>query len=259
MSMGGESTYGEGLSHGQRSLIMRSMKVCRVLRSSRLPTVRCAFALRLLAVGGALLAVAWPATALAHEHRSVGPYRFLVGWKVEPAYSDSLNAVQLFLTDASGNPVPGACNDLTVRVESGGKTSPPLRLRPVFNSPTECDAQVLPTRPGMYTFRFTGSIAGTPIDQSFTSSEHTFSNVEDASAIQFPAKDPTRGELAQRQDRLALREQAAAQAAQGAEQLAIAALVVAGVALLALLGLVAGRWWRPRSRSDVADAGEVAR
>ncbi|HLH67693.1 MAG TPA: hypothetical protein VKY90_01340 [Candidatus Dormibacteraeota bacterium] len=212
---------------------------------------------RSFVAGGTLLVMALPVTALAHEHRTVGPYRFVVGWKVEPAYSDSINAVQLFLTDANGNPVPGACNDLTVRVENGSQESAPLRLSPVFNSPTECDAPVLPTRPGTYTFRFTGSIDGTPIDQSFTSSERTFSNVEDASAIQFPTKDPTRGELAQRQARLALRDQANVERA---DRLAIAALAVAGAALLILLAMAVRGWWRrPRSRSEVGDAGEVAR
>jgi hypothetical protein len=56
---------------------------------------------------------------------------------------------------------------------------------------------MLPNRPGTYTFHFTGSIGGQKLDESFTSSDHTFNDMQNASSIQFPARDPSRGEIAQ--------------------------------------------------------------
>lgn len=210
--------------------------------------------LRMIALAGPLLAALLLATpALAHEHRDVGPYQFTVGWKQEPSYSDSLNAVQLYVKDAGGNPVAGVCNGLKVVVSTGGQKTEPLTLKPVWNSPTECNTSVLPTRPGTYTFRFQGQIGDTAVDQSFTSSDKTFNSIQNSSAIQFPAQDPTRGEIAQRLDKLDLRYQAQLQQVnQRAERdhnLAIAGLSVAVLAVLALVVVVVLELWRRRRRA----------
>src|SRR5205814_2089463 len=60
----------------------------------------------------------------------------------------------------------------------------------------EYDASVIPTRPGNYTFHFTGSINGQNVDDQFTSSDTTFNPVQDPAGAQFPAKDPTTAQLA---------------------------------------------------------------
>lgn len=193
----------------------------------------------LLAAAGLLVA----SPALAHERRAVGPYSFVVGWKNEPSYSDSLNAVQVFVRDGAGNPVPGVCDALQVTVSSGGQKTKALAMKPVFNSPTECDTSLLPTRPGTYTFRFQGKVGDTAVDEAFTSSSTTFNDVEDSSAIQFPAQDPTRGQLAQRVVRLDRRDQAQLDAitrhADADRRLGIAGVAVGAFAVLALVVVVA--------------------
>ena len=57
---------------------------------------------------------------------------------------------------------------------------------------------MVPTRPGAYTFHFTGTIRGDAIDETFKSSDTTFDDIKAASEVEFPAKDPSTGELAQR-------------------------------------------------------------
>ncbi|HWD71773.1 MAG TPA: hypothetical protein VG779_04535, partial [Actinomycetota bacterium] len=91
-----------------------------------------------------------------------------------------------------------------------------------------------PTRPGTYAFHFTGSIAGQNIDETFTSSDKTFSDVADAGGIQFPARDPSNGELAAKLTNLDPRL-ASLQAAQ-----ARAASKASTATTLAVVGIVAG-------------------
>src|SRR5438046_10705188 len=46
--------------------------------------------------------------ALGHEHRSVGPYTFVVGWINEPAYVNAANGLSLAVTETSSSkPVEG--------------------------------------------------------------------------------------------------------------------------------------------------------
>lgn len=210
-------------------------------------------------VAGAVLTTVAPAAA--HERRAVGTYQFVVGWKVEPAFSDVNNAVQIFVRDGSGNPVTLGADDLKVEVIQSGQKSDVLPLKSVFNSPGEYNAPMLPTRPGTYTFHFTGAIAGQKVDESFTSSDHTFNDMQNASNIQFPAKDPTRGELAQNltrsDERIAdsqtriVQLQAdltrAQQAADTDRWLAIAGIVLGVLGILALATMV---WLERRRRSE---------
>ena len=55
-------------------------------------------------LGGIVLLFSLTTPALAHEDRPVGPYNFHVGWHVEPALVDQLNAVELTVTQ-NGQPV----------------------------------------------------------------------------------------------------------------------------------------------------------
>lgn len=72
------------------------------------------------------------------------------------------------------------------------------------------------------------------MDQTFTSSERTFDSVMDPAEGEFPARDPSRAELAQRVERLSARVDTAAQDA-GRAQSAVRTATVLGV-----LGLLAG-------------------
>ena len=140
-----------------------------------------------------LLAVP-PATA--HEIRKVGAYRFTVGFGNEPAYLGQENFVQFFLATGSGKPVTDLTNSLKVDVEVGSK-SKPLALEPSFDpdtglgTPGEYEAFFFPTTMGKYTFHFHGSIHRQKVDQSFTSSPTTFSEVESPTSVEFPNKVPT--------------------------------------------------------------------
>lgn len=211
-------------------------------------------------VAGALLTTVVPASA--HERRNVGAYQFVVGWKVEPAFSDVSNAVQIFVRDGSGQPVTLGADDLKVEVLQGGQRSDTLPLKSVFNSPGEYNAPMLPTRPGTYTFHFTGTIGGQKVDESFTSSDHTFNDMQNAANIQFPAKDPSRGEIAQNIARNDQRAQSrmedlqaqltrAQQAADDDRWLAIAGISLGVIGIIALAVVV---WLERRRRRAVAPA-----
>src|SRR2546425_1008086 len=53
----------------------------------------------------------------------------------------------------------------------------------------------VPTRPGTYTFHFTGAIKRQQVDLRITSGETTFDDIKDSNEAQFPAKDPSNADL----------------------------------------------------------------
>ena len=63
-----------------------------------------------------------------------------------------------------------------------------LALRPIFGSPGEYTADLIPTAPGVYEFRFFGDIQGNAINESFVSAGGGggFDDVRPASELQFP-------------------------------------------------------------------------
>jgi hypothetical protein len=77
------------------------------------------------------------------------------------------------------------------------------------------------------------------IDQSFTSSETTFDPVREATAIEFPAKDPSAGQLAGKVHRLDARLDGTAAAAGRAQTIGGAGVLAAVVGIV--IGLAAGR------------------
>ncbi|MDQ4143251.1 MAG: hypothetical protein M3198_05790 [Actinomycetota bacterium] len=187
-----------------------------------------------------LIALAWllPSTpAAAHEQRSVDGQSVVVGWEVEPAFTGVANAVGVMVT-SGGRPVEGL--ELKAEVifgtQDSSRRTAPLDLEPAFGQPGKYTAPILPSRPGTYTFHITGELGGRPFDQSFTSGEGTFDSVTDPE--EFPVKDPTRAELAERTERLLSRIDPARDRPSGSVRgLAIAGIVV-GLAGL-LVGLVA--------------------
>lgn len=191
------------------------------------------------------LLLALPGLVAAHEHRTVGHYEMTVGWMDEPTYAGFKNAVQLLLHDASGKVVNDLGDTLKVEVIFGGQKTGPLSLDPAFDleehlgTPGEYQAAVIPTRPGNYTFHFIGSIKGQKVDQSFTTSEKTFDPVKNASEIEFPAKDPSRADLAIRLERLSPRVDVAEQSVAQVRTLAIAGIVLGALGLM--VGLAARR------------------
>jgi hypothetical protein len=110
-----------------------------------------------------------------------------------------------------------------------------------FGTPGDYRAWFIPTTPGAYTFHFTGTIKGQRVDQRFTSGPTTFDEVKDSAEVQFPAKDPTTGQLTTRLDRetqrlnqaVAASERRAKDEAGTARLIAIVGLVVGALGLVA--------------------------
>ena len=226
---------------------------------------------RLLSVGivaglVAAFGVSGAGTAWAHEERTVGRYVLAVGFGTEPAYAGQQNSVQVLLHDAkTDRPVVDLGGTLRVEVRYGGTTMPPMTMEPdfevgEFGTPGDYRAFFFPTRPGDFTFHLTGSIEGQRVDETFASGPKTFSSVTDPAEVEFPAKDPTNGELGDAVKRLVPRVQAQVRAvremrdelasasddADSARSLALIALIVGGVlglagVTLAVIGVRAAR------------------
>lgn len=168
---------------------------------------------RLLAAacGGLVLTLAAMVGVSAHEHRTIagGAYIMRVGWTAEPTFTGVRNGVQLFLSDGQNHPVTDLGGTLQAQIVYQGAKSEEMALVAAFGATYgtqgEYDAPVTPTRPGDYTFIFTGTIHGTPVNESFTSSPTTFDTVRDATAIEFPVKDPSAGQLSTAVQRLGTR------------------------------------------------------
>jgi hypothetical protein len=211
---------------------------------------RLRFSLGALALATTVLLVASP--AFAHTEKDAGPYKLLFGWRDEPAYTGSLNAVQLFVHDTSGKALDDlGTKGLTVVVSTGSgataKSSSPLALTSAFDPDSglgthgEFDSPLLPTAAGTYTFHITGDINGTAVDVSASSSDTTFANVTDPTAIQFPLQSQTVPQLSSAittlQDRVASAQSAATAAKSSANSSRTVAIIAIVVAIV--LGLVA--------------------
>jgi hypothetical protein len=202
-------------------------------------------------VAGCLtLGVATPAAA--HEERSVAGYDWTVGFGDEPTFAGYPNSVSLFLTKG-GHPVTELPGELNVAVEFGDQAKD-LELVPnfevgEFGTPGDYRAFFIPTRPGTYTFHFTGTLGGAKVDESFTSSPKTFDEAENPTAEEFPVQDPTAGELAERIDREVPRlTDRIDSAAASAQDRASTATTIAVVALVgAVLGIALGGFAVARS------------
>ena len=186
--------------------------------------------LRATGVGLAVLLAGVP-SASAHERKTSGPYTLTIGWGDEPAFTGFRNAVEVDVVETVGGAVPDLIGaTMTVDV-SFGDQHVTLPLRPAFRQPGKFRAVLVPTRAGTYSFHFSGTIKGLAIDATSMCSDTTFACVADAAAIQFPAKDPSTGQLAERMDRALPRAEGASSGASTARAIAIAALVVAALAL----------------------------
>ena len=208
--------------------------------------LRATMIVAVMVLGPTLLIFGSAGPALAHEGREVGGYSFVVGFGDEPAYAGFKNSVALILS-RGGNPVTELGESLKVEVKFGTETMDLGSLEPnfevgEFGTPGDYRAWFFPTRPGSYTFHFTGSIGSQQVDEEFTSSESTFSDVQDPTAVEFPVKDPTLGQVAQRLDREFPRIEtrlAAVQKSAGDKADSAKTLAYVGIALGAI-GLVLG-------------------
>jgi hypothetical protein len=137
--------------------------------------------------------------AIAHERRDVGPYKFVVGFLTEPAFEGLKNGVDLRVLQAeTQQPVEGLEHTLQVEityVPSG--TAKVLRLRTIYREPGHYTADLIPTAPGQYRFRFVGSVAETAVNETFDSRAGggQFDDVGSSADIQFPERVPAMREM----------------------------------------------------------------
>lgn len=145
------------------------------------------------------LLLATVSVASAHETRGVEEFSFEVGWLNEPAIVETKNGIDLHIADRdTSKPIIGAEKTLKAEASTRGKKIE-LELRPQFGRPGAYTADVIPTVPGTYIFRFFGTLTGLDgdvhnIDVSFESGERFASPVLPAD-IQFPEKLPTINEV----------------------------------------------------------------
>jgi hypothetical protein len=139
----------------------------------------------------------------AHEEKHVGKLVLTVGWDQEPAYVGLPNGVEV---TAMQGPAPAKKVDLEAVVLFGDRNASlrtdPIPLDPVSGEPGEYRAFLIPTRPGTYTFEITGTVGRSRIDETITSGERTFDEVVSPADAQFPERDPTQGEIAERLERI---------------------------------------------------------
>lgn len=114
--------------------------------------------------------LAAPATAL--ETRRVGPYRISVGMRIEPAYTDERNGVDLVVRRAGdGAPIEGLEKSLQVELAAPGGQRRAYALRPVPEQPGRYTTDWVLTRPGVYRIRVFGYVGSLRVDETFTSPE----------------------------------------------------------------------------------------
>jgi hypothetical protein len=206
---------------------------------------------RRTALGAAVLAVlltpllALPASA--HGEHKVASYTLVVGFGTEPAYAGVANSVQVKISNNSA-PVTDA-KGLKVAVTTGDAEPRQLALEPYFGEGFgdlgDYRAFFIPTAPGAYTFKITGTLGGKKIDRSYTSGKDGFDEVTDPAEVQYPAAEPTGSQLTTRLDRetdrinaaLAAEREAADDQVASAQRTATIGLVVGALGLLAAIAV----------------------
>ena len=194
-----------------------SNKVSRLSRLSRNRMAWIAVCALALMIGIALFGATY-GVALAHEHRTVGDYHVEFGWQAEPAIVGLINGPEVYIEPADDSlsaeeALQGVEVALQVEV-TFGPASRVLTLDPDSEEIGHYTADLIPTRPGDYSFHLTGTIGETPVDEVFTSADGQFGSVDPASDLQFPEPQPDVTELLQRIEALEAEVQAL-QAASG--------------------------------------------
>jgi hypothetical protein len=156
-------------------------------------------ALTVLGLAGTMV-LASALSASAHVAKSFGPVDIEMGFGTEPAYAGQPNSVYLGITK-NGKPVTDLTDTLKVAV-TFGTASIELPLVPNFEvggdgTPGDYRAWFIPSQPGPYTFHVSGTVDGTKVDWTATSSSSTFDTVQNPSDASFPkVTAPTNQQLA---------------------------------------------------------------
>ena len=205
---------------------------------------RTAFAAAVMAV---LLVPLLAVPASAHGEHKVANYTFVVGFGTEPAYAGTTNSVQIMISN-NGKPVTNA-RGLKAAVSTGDAEPKEMALEPYFGEgwgeQGDYRAFFIPTAPGAYTFKITGTLGGKKIDQSYTSGKDGFDEVTDPAEVQYPVQQPSGSQLTARLDRettrlnaaVAAQREAADEDVAGARRLATIGLAVGVLGLLTAVGV----------------------
>jgi hypothetical protein len=205
---------------------------------------RTAFAAAVVAV---LLVPLLAVPASAHGEHKVAKYTLEVGFGTEPGYAGVTNSVQVTISN-NGKPVTDA-KGLKVAVSTGDAEPRQMALEPYFGDdfgePGDYRAFFIPTAPGAYTFKLTGSLGGKKLNQSYTSGKDGFDEIVDQSEAQYPVPEPTGSQLTTRLDRetdrinaaLAADREAADAEAASARRMATIGLAVGALGLLAAIAV----------------------
>jgi hypothetical protein len=175
-------------------------------------------------------------SASAHVTKVSGPFSVEMGWGNEPPLTGLDNFVEVAVSDTSDAAVAVPAGALSVEV-TYGEAAVTLPLVP-GEQPGELSAELVPTRPGTYAFHVTGTVRGRTLDVSATCSEATFECVSASAGAEFPAKDPSTGEIAERIGSESVRAGDTADEAESAKRFALAALALATLAFATSVGLV---------------------
>ena len=123
-------------------------------------------------------------SAFAHESITVGDYEIVYGWVNEPPIAGQMNGVEIFVNNTSSGEAQPAeehiIHSLVVELSYGGETKI-LTLEPVFDASGAFDATIIPTIPGLYSLKFSGTLGETAVD-----TEVELQEVLAADAVQFP-------------------------------------------------------------------------
>jgi hypothetical protein len=141
--------------------------------------------------------------ALAHESRDLGEYTLVFGWRVEPAITNYPNGPEVFirLPEGAEGDITEVLADMDVALQvevTFGPATRTLDLRRDFSAIDHYIADLIPTRPGDYTFRVFGNIGDFQVDEVFTSADGQFGTVEPAADVMFPEPLPEVNALLER-------------------------------------------------------------
>jgi hypothetical protein len=137
----------------------------------------------------------------AHQTITAGPYAIEYGWLSEPPVVGQSNAIVINVSQenasgATSQPAQGSAtpavpkqidiSGLKVEVTYGGQ-SKFLTLQPLGeDTPGQFIAPILPSIPGTYTLRLSGTLGETPVQAEVQPEE-----VQPAASIQFPQSSST--------------------------------------------------------------------
>jgi hypothetical protein len=141
-----------------------------------------------------MLSFAMTAAAFAHQEKEVGNYALAVGFRVEPAFQNQMNGMELFAETKDGKKLEGLEKTLKMDVTAGGQTRT-FEMYPAWQDPGHYLTDFMPTAVGDYQVRLYGMIENTQIDEMFESGPDRFSPVEPLVDAQFPIKLATADEM----------------------------------------------------------------